>query len=275
MPGDFSPNVERFNSLAERYNAARPSPPPAVVDLLCTYAGADPVGCVVDIGCGTGLSTRIWGDRARSVVGVEPNAEMRAKAEAASRDLRGVAYRDDSSGDTGLPDGVADVVTCSQSLHWMEPGPTFAEADRLLRPGGVFAAIDCDWPPVVDWRVEQAYEAMRRKAAELEAGHPGIRARRWPKDRHLANLRECGRFAFVREVLLHGGESGGAERVVNIALSQGGVAALLRLGVDEETLGLARLRRVAHEVLGGRSAPFVFCYRVRVGVKAPAARDAT
>ena len=35
-----------------------------------------------------------------------------------------------------------------QALHWMEPAPTFGEVARLLRPGGVFAALDCDWPPV-------------------------------------------------------------------------------------------------------------------------------
>ena len=40
----------------------------------------------------------------------------------------------------------ADIVTCSQSFHWMEPEPTLAEIARILRPGGVFAAYDYDWP---------------------------------------------------------------------------------------------------------------------------------
>jgi len=45
---------------------------------------------------------------------------------------------------TDLPDGCADIVTCSQSLHWMVPESTFAEVARILRPGGVFATYDYD-----------------------------------------------------------------------------------------------------------------------------------
>jgi len=266
-------NVDRFDALADCYDAARPTPPQAVVDLLRAYAKparfGGPLSLVVDLGCGTGLSTRVWAGGARAVVGVEPNAEMRAKAGAASRHLPNVSFRDGSSSETGLPAGAADIVTCSQSFHWMEPGPTLAEADRLLRPGGVFAAIDCDWPPVVDWRVDRAYLAMKDATDALQARHPGIRVRRWPKDGHLGSLRECGRFAFVREMLAHGEETGSAERLVNLALSQGGVAALLRFGLTEEELGLAELRRVARAVLGDGCVPFTFCYRVRVGVKAP------
>ncbi len=270
-------NVERFDSLADRYDAARPAPPQAVVDFLCAYAmsgrpteSAAVPELVLDLGCGTGLSTRVWTGRARAVIGVEPNDEMRIKAVAESRGLPDVSYRAGSSMDTGLPAGAADIVTCSQSFHWMDPLPTLAEIDRLLRPGGVFAAIDCDWPPVVDWRVDQAYLEMKRITDEMQTGHPGIRAHRWSKNRHLENMRESGRFAFVREALFHGVERGDAARMVNLALSQGGVAALLRLGAGEDELGLTGLRRAAGEALGGRTVPFTFCYRVRVGVKAPA-----
>jgi SAM-dependent methyltransferase len=61
------------------------------------------------------------------------------------------------SAQTGLPASSADIVTCSQSLHWMEPEPTFAEVARILRSGGLFVAYDYDWPPTVLWEVEQAY----------------------------------------------------------------------------------------------------------------------
>lgn len=272
MPSERLANVERFDTLADCYDAARPAPPQAVVDFLCAYAGAGPggPGLVVDLGCGTGLSTRVWAGRARRVIGVEPGDGMRAKAEAESRGLPDVSYLPGVSTDTGLPDRAADVVTCSQCFHWMDPQPTLAEIDRVLRPGGVFATIDCDWPPVVDWRVDRAYLDMKRVTDELQTERPEIRAHRWPKSRHLENMRASGRFAFVREALFHGVERGDAGRIVNLALSQGGVAALLRLGLDEDELGLTELRRVAGEVLGGGDAPFTFCYRVRVGVKAPA-----
>jgi predicted RNA methylase len=40
---------------------------------------------VVDLGAGTGLSTRVWATEADSVVGVEPNDAMRCVAERATR----------------------------------------------------------------------------------------------------------------------------------------------------------------------------------------------
>ena len=53
-----------------------------------------------------------------------------------------VRYAGGSSYETGLPDSCADVVTCAQSLQWMEPEPTFAEIARILRRGGVFCAYE-------------------------------------------------------------------------------------------------------------------------------------
>ena len=134
---------------------------------------------MVDLGSGTGLSTRAWADRADEVVGVEASPEMRDQAEAATA-AENVRFVQAYAQETGLPDGVADIVTCSQSFHWMEPEPTLAEAARILRPGGVFAAYDYDWPPVVHWEVEAAFEELvgrsaiesrARRAAPAHEGH--------------------------------------------------------------------------------------------------------
>src|SRR5690606_15398774 len=103
---------------------------------------------VVDVGSGTGLSTRLWAGRADQVIGIEPGDDMRRQAEAQTA-APSVRYQPGYSTATGLPDACADIVTVSQALHWMEPEPTFAEMARILRPGGVFAAFDCDWPPTM------------------------------------------------------------------------------------------------------------------------------
>jgi len=71
---------------------------------------------------------------------------------------------------TGLPAGGAQIVTCMQSLHWMEPRGTFEEARRLLCPGGVFAAVDYDWPPVTgSWKADLAWRECNDRAVRLEA----------------------------------------------------------------------------------------------------------
>jgi SAM-dependent methyltransferase len=245
------------------YDAHRPAPPGVLLDVLCRQAQVERPGLVVDLGSGTGLSTRAWADRADEVVGVEASDEMRALAESATT-APNVRYVQAFAQQTGLPDGSADIVTCSQSLHWMEPEPTFAEAARLLRPGGVFAAYDYDWPPVVHWEVEQAFAELLRRVGKRrrDRGHLS-----YPKDGHLTRMAASGRFRWVREIVLHSSDGGDAERIVGMALSLGPLAVLLESGVSEEELGLARLREVAKRVLGDRHVSWLMCYRVRVGVK--------
>jgi SAM-dependent methyltransferase len=123
----------RRDGFADHYNAFRPKPPPVLLAALIRYAGGPPLRCVVDLGSGTGLSTRAWAGRAGEVVGVEANESMRAVAERETEE-ENVRYVAAFASETGLPEGLADLVTCSQSFHWMEPAPTLAEAARLLRP---------------------------------------------------------------------------------------------------------------------------------------------
>lgn len=249
--------------FAEGYDSHRPSPPCALLDMLCLVAQVERPRRVVDFGSGTGLSTRAWAERADEVIGVEASPEMRAQAEAATvaANVRFVgAYAQES----GLEDGLADVVTCSQSFHWMEPEPTLAEAARILRAGGVFATYDYDWPPVVHWEVEAAFDEMLRRVGRARAERGRLR---YPKDEHLERIRASGHFRYSRELVLNSREQGSAERIVGMALSLGPLTVLLQEGMTEEEVGLAALREVSARALGDREAEMFLCYRVRIGVK--------
>jgi SAM-dependent methyltransferase len=248
--------------FAGGYDRYRPRPPRTLLEVLCRYARVERPRLVVDLGCGTGLSTRAWAGAAERVVGIEPNPAMLAVAEEAP----GVEYRPGYAHDTGLPSASADIVTASQSLHWMEPEPTFAEAARILRPGGVFAAYDYDWPPVVDPEIDAAFMAYRARRAALRAKR-GIQrgADRWAKHEHLERLRASGRFRLCREIVLHSVEDGNAERIVGFARSLGLPVAAPDDELEDE-LRVSELEATARHVLGERTVPFVFGYRVRLGV---------
>lgn len=248
--------------FAAGYDSHRPSPPPVLLDVLCLEAQVERPRLVVDLGSGTGLSTRAWAERADEVVGVEASPEMREQAEAATS-AGNVRFVHAYAQETGLPDDVADIVTCSQSFHWMEAGPTLAEAARILRPAGVFAAYDYDWPPVVHWEVEAAFEEMVQGLGLRRAlrGQP-----RHTKDMHLDRIRDSGLFRYTREVMLHSHERGSAERIVGMALSLGPMTVMLKDGVSEEEIGLAALREAAARALGEREVEMFLGYRVRLGV---------
>ena len=66
-------NIARFNGFADCYDAHRPSPPAAMVDVLTQLAHVERPGLMVDLGCGArGCDARLGG-RAKKIIGIDPN----------------------------------------------------------------------------------------------------------------------------------------------------------------------------------------------------------
>ncbi|HZU20344.1 MAG TPA: class I SAM-dependent methyltransferase [Gaiellaceae bacterium] len=252
--------------FAERYDRARPAPPAALLDILCHVAQVERARLVVDLGAGTGLSSRAWAGRADEVVGVEANPAMAEQARAATTapNVRFVVATADA---TGLEGGRADLVTCAQSFHWMEPQAVLAEAARLLRRGGVFAAYDYDWPPAIHPDLDAAFDVHQEARAEarrrlrIEAG-----AATWPKEEHLAQIRASGRFRVARELVCHGWDSADAERAIELTRSIGGPHEIFGGDAPDVRRTFEELSEVARRVLGDRTAPMLLGYRIRLGV---------
>ncbi len=97
------------------------------------------------------------------MIGFEPSDDMRevalAKWEAIGKPSN-LTFENRLSHELGIPLESTDIVTCSQSFHWMEPHSTLCEFARVLRPEGIFAAYDYDWPPVCDWKVDDRYQQL-------------------------------------------------------------------------------------------------------------------
>ncbi len=249
--------------FAEHYDRYRPRPPVALRELLPPLAGVERPRLVVDLGSGSGLSTRFWAETADEVVGVEPNDKMREWAERET-DAPNVRYVGASSHETGLPDACADLVTAAQSLQWMRPDLTFPEIARILRPAGVFCAYEYFVLQTPSWEPEAEWEAVMRRKQELRA-KLGLDAERrtWPVSRE--RLEQSGVFRFVRELALHSVERGDGERLVGVALSEGSMTTLLEAGVSEEDVGLDGLRAVARTMPD--AVAWWIGYRVWVGLK--------
>ncbi len=263
----FAVNIERFMGFAGTYNTHRPQPPTIIVDLLTQLGRITQPRLVVDLGCGTGLSTRIWADRCEQAIGIDPSHDMRDQAQQQTR-ATNVSFRTGLSHATRLPDHCADIVTCSQSLHWMDPQKTFLEASRILRPGGIFAAIDCDWPPVTtDWNVDIVYTQLMDHVSQLEKDRnlsEGLK--KWPKESHLSRMQASGVFRMTREVAVHSIEQGNASRYIGLALSMGSLQTLLKAGVKENEIGVDTFRNTAQRLLGDDPQPWYFTYRMRIGI---------
>lgn len=256
---------------APLYSQTRPAAPVALIDILTQLIHTPHPHLVVDLGSGTGLSTLIWSARAGRVIGIEPSDEMRSEATRAletNPQFKNISYQAGVAHETGLADNSVDIVTCAQSFHWMEPAATLAEVARILHPGGVFAAYDYDWPPVVHWELDKTYDEFEARFDRLmETRGGGSRAPRWSKSGHLERIRTSGHFRFTRELLLHHREEGNAQRYFDLMMTNGYHFHIRQGFITAEEIKVDELKQAAEQYIGSSTVPFYFSYRVRVGVK--------
>jgi SAM-dependent methyltransferase len=131
----------RFSNRVEQYIRYRPGYPPGVLQTLQTIWGLRAESRIADVGSGTGLLAVQFLELGCSVVGVEPNREMR---EAGERLLAAYPNFFSSSGsaeETGLPGAMFDFVTAGQAFHWFDPPAARSEFQRILKPGGVVVLV--------------------------------------------------------------------------------------------------------------------------------------
>lgn len=129
--------TERFTGLAEVYAAARPSYPEAAIDFIMKRCNLNEGSVIADVGCGTGISSRLFGQRGVGVLGIEPNFEMRENARAdRSPGSATVAYMEGTGEATGLGDGEVDAVVSAQAFHWFDPEKALKEFHRILIKDG-------------------------------------------------------------------------------------------------------------------------------------------
>jgi SAM-dependent methyltransferase len=246
--------------FAADFDRNRPRPPSVLLELLPLLAGGGRPRLVVDLGSGTGLSTRSWAEVADEVVGVEPNGAMRRFAEHTPA-LENVRYVEGSSYATGLPDGSADIVTAAQSLQWMRPKDLFAEVKRILRIGGVFCAYNYFVLQTPIWEAAIAFDLVQERKKELRLRLGLDNAPASPPS--LDWLEKSGAFRQTRELVVHSVEDGDGERLIGFALSEGSLRTLLEAGASESDIGLDQLRAAADAI--PEPVPWWIGYRVWIG----------
>ncbi|MFZ0201556.1 MAG: class I SAM-dependent methyltransferase [Candidatus Sulfotelmatobacter sp.] len=131
----------RFSDRVENYVRYRPGYPPEVLRTLKTECGLAPNHLVADVASGTGIWTRALLENGNSVIGIEPNPEMR---EAGERLLAGFPKFTSIMGTaeaTTLRDHSVDFVMAAQAAHWFDRQRARSEFVRVLRPGGWLALL--------------------------------------------------------------------------------------------------------------------------------------
>lgn len=133
--------VTPFSHRADAYAATRPPYPANAIGLVRDRAHLEPGARVADVGSGTGILTRQLLETGATIYAVEPNAAMRAQAEAALGDKEGFVSLDGRAEELPFDDSTLDLVVCGQSFHWFDGAKAMEEFNRVLHGAGLVALL--------------------------------------------------------------------------------------------------------------------------------------
>jgi len=160
-----------FGRVAELYDRARPSYPPATIEALLEAARLRVGSRVLEVGAGTGKATRLLAERGLDVTALEPDVAMAAVAErncAAYANVRVERRAFESYRSAGRFDAVVSV----QAWHWTDPATRYRLAAEALHGDGTLAAI---WT-FPEWATTPLRDALRgayaRAAPALRSDFP-------------------------------------------------------------------------------------------------------
>jgi len=139
-----------FGAHAARYDRARPSYPQELFDRLVASA---PGPEILDVGCGTGISSRVLRTAGAHVLGLDTDERMTEVARQSGLDVEVSPFETWDAGDRRF-----DAVTSAQAWHWIDPAGGAAKAAEVLRPGGLAALI---------WNAAQMPHHIAREFTEV------------------------------------------------------------------------------------------------------------
>ncbi|HEV2607748.1 MAG TPA: class I SAM-dependent methyltransferase, partial [Xanthomonadaceae bacterium] len=134
MPSNDRGFKDHFSGHASAYATARPHYPAALFEWLTRQCAIRALAW--DAGCGNGQASRALAAHFEQVYASDPSAEQIAATEPAAN----IRYVVEPAEQCGLDDVSADLVTVAQAMHWFDVPRFQAEARRVLKPDGLFAA---------------------------------------------------------------------------------------------------------------------------------------
>ncbi|XP_076041601.1 putative methyltransferase DDB_G0268948 isoform X2 [Oratosquilla oratoria] len=160
---------------AALYAKFRPIPPPSLVNRITSYLKEKykgPLENAVDVGCGSGQSTGILSNHFKNVVGFDISEAQVAEAVKQEKSPN-VTYKVSGAESLLCEKESLQLVSAGQACHWFDIPKFFAEADRVLVPGGVIALYGYHLPkPIWEGKSEKLNQLILDVYSK-ETGGPG------------------------------------------------------------------------------------------------------
>ncbi len=129
-------NTARFDGKGEIYAKARPSYATELFDYIKNTLNIPKGSVFADIGSGTGIFTEQLLRCGYPVYAVEPNEDMRKKAEEKLAENKNFISVHGADSNTSLHDESIDFIAAAQAFHWFDADAFKKECKRILKPNG-------------------------------------------------------------------------------------------------------------------------------------------
>lgn len=132
---------DHFSGASSAYSAHRPPWPERLFRTVAQLAPT--TDHAVDCGCGSGQASVPLSRFFRRISAFDASENQIAVARRKPHPSH-LRYRVGRAEQMELEDGCADLLLAAQSAHWYRPADFFAQARRVLRPGGLLAMCSYD-----------------------------------------------------------------------------------------------------------------------------------
>lgn len=123
--------------------------------------GAGPFVYMIDMGTGTGRMLEVFSSRITRGSGIDNNSQMLKVARSKLAAKKHISVRQGDILSSPLEDGVSDLVSLHQVLHYLDdPQAAISEAARLLKPGGQLIIVDYEDHDLEEFRTDYAHRRL-------------------------------------------------------------------------------------------------------------------
>lgn len=129
-------NTTKFDGKGEVYAKARPKYAGELFHYIKDTLQIPERSVFADIGSGTGIFSEQLLDNGYRVYAIEPNADMRKKAEEKLSVDQDFISVDGTDSNTTIPNQSVDCITTAQAFHWFNAQDFKKECCRILKPDG-------------------------------------------------------------------------------------------------------------------------------------------